>query len=145
MLKLLPLLLVLLGFFSCTKKMGPEETLREFVKLSITGKMDRSALLDSTTNPLRAELEVLGDEEMAKYLKIEGASRDSFRVNLSNCQEDTCFLTYTLKYEQSKDGVKTFDIELKKMAELKKVEQNWLLADITDIKTYYEAQQPIEP
>lgn len=140
------LLTLFLAFsFGCTKKLGPEESLREFVRLSINGKMDKSTLLESTTGELKAELDALDEEQMGKYLKVEGASRDSFRVNLNNCQPTICYLTYTLKYEQSSNGSKSFDVELKKMAELRLVEERWLLADITDIKTYYQAEQPIEP
>ncbi len=143
-LNLILILLVSL-IVSCSKKLGPEESLREFVRLSINGKMDKATLLDSTTGNLKSELDALDEDQMSKYLKVEGASRDSFRVNLNNCQPTICFLTYTLKYEQSSNGTKSFDVELKKMAELRFVEEKWLLADITDIKTYYQAEQPIEP
>lgn len=129
----------------CTKKLGPDESLRDFVGKSIRGELTRDSLLDATTGDLNAELASLGEEEMNRYLKMEGASHESFRINLKSCEGDTCFLTYTLKYEQSKDGEKTFDVEIKKMAELRKIEEKWLLADVTDIKTYYEAEQPIEP
>lgn len=139
------LLISTLALFSCTKKLGPDESLRDFVGKSIRGELTRDSLLEATTGDLKIELESLDEEEMNKYLKMEGASHESFRINLKNCEGDTCFLTYTLKYEQSKDGQKTFDVELKKMAELRKIEEKWLLADVTDIKTYYEAEQPIEP
>tara|TARA_R110000868_G_scaffold100129_4_gene275455 strand:- start:1328 stop:1765 length:438 start_codon:yes stop_codon:yes gene_type:complete len=145
MIKTFLLCLITVFAFSCSKKLGPDESLREIVKLSISGKMSKDQLLSATTSPLRDELAALSEEDMNKYLKIEGASKDSFQINLSNCEELVCYLTYTLKYDTSKDGVKTFGVELKKMAELKKVDEKWLLADITDIKTYYEAQQPIEP
>ena len=139
------LLISTLAMFACTKKLGPDESLRDFVGKSIRGEFSRDSLLESTTGNLNAELANLDEEEMNKYLRMEGASHESFRINLKNCEGNTCFLTYTLKYEQSKDGQKTFDVELKKMAELRKVEEKWLLADVTDIKTYYEAEQPIEP
>lgn len=139
------LLISSLVFISCTKKLGPDESLRDFVSKSIRGELTRDSLLEATTGDLRTELSNLDEEEMNKYLKMEGASHESFRINLKNCEGTKCFLTYTLKYEQSNEGKKTFDVELKKMAELHKVEDKWLLADVTDIKTYYEAQQPIEP
>ncbi len=145
MLRLTILLTAAMALVSCTKKLGPEESLREFVRLSINGKMDKDTLLEATTGDLKTDLAALDEEQMSKYLRVEGASRDSFRINLSNCQPKVCFLTYTLKYEQSSNGVKTFEVELKKMAELRLEEESWLLADITDIKTYYQAEQPIEP
>ncbi len=145
MFKFLLIIVTIVGLSSCSKKLGPEESLREFVRLSISGKMNKGTLLDTTTGQLRTDLEALDEDQMAKYLKVEGATRDSFRVNLSNCQPKVCYLTYTLKYEQATNGVKAFEVELKKMAELRLEDENWLLADITDIKTYYQAEQPIEP
>ncbi len=145
MTKILLLCLITFVSTSCTKKLGPDGSVREIVKLSISGKMAKDKILSATTSPLKDELAALSEEDMSKYLKVEGASKDSFQINLSNCEETVCYLTYTLKYDTSKDGVKTFEVELKKMAEMKKVDEKWLLADITDIKTYYEAQQPIEP
>lgn len=136
---------VIMAIFGCTKKMGPEESLRDFVHNSIRGNLTRDRLLSSTTGNLRDELDQLGEEEIAKYLKFTGASRESFRVNLKNCESNVCYLTYTLKYDLAKDGVKAFEVELKKMAELRLVDEKWLLADVTDIKTFYGSEQPIEP
>lgn len=139
------LLIMLTLSVGCTKKLGPDESLKAFVVKSVRGEFDREELLEATTGTLRAELESLNEEEMAKYLKFEGASHESFRINLKSCEQSKCHLTYTLKYERSNEGTKTFDVELKKIAELHLVNEKWLLADVTDIKTYYEAHQPIEP
>lgn len=139
------LLVAIIAVFGCTKKMGPDESLRDFVHNSIRGNLTRDRLLGATTGKLRDELDQLGEEEIAKYLKFTGASRESFRINLKNCESNICYLTYTLKYDLAKDGVKTFEVELKKMAELRLVDEKWLLADVTDIKTFYGSEQPIEP
>lgn len=139
---LIAIVLILCG---CTKKLGPNESLQQFVYKSLNGQMSQSDLLELTTGDLHTALSALDETEVADYLKFEGANRESFQINLSNCENDTCYLTYTLKYERTENGEKTFDVELKKIAEMRKVEERWLLADVTDVKTYYQSAQPIEP
>ncbi len=143
--KLITILAAITLFGACTKKLGPDETLQKIVRMSLDGTMDREDILGLTTGELNAALSDLDDEEMQKYLKLEGAKRDSFKINLSNCENSKCFLTYTLKYDRMQDGIKTFEVELKKIAEMTKVEERWLLSDVTDVKTYYQSEVPIEP
>lgn len=128
---------------SCTKKLGPEETLREFIDYRFTSNQSAEKIMSFLDGDILEETQEMKDEELKQFLETEKFKKNSFRVVHSNCNADKCFLTYVLKYVETKEEEKS-ETEVKKIAELRKVDENtWKIFDITNVKTYIENKETI--
>jgi hypothetical protein len=70
---------------------------------------------------------------------------ESFKILSKSCQEKKCFLTYSVGYLTKKDDKTITSSEVKKIAEMIQVENKWLIEDVSNIKTYHENLEPINP
>lgn len=122
---------------------SPEAALTEFIELRIGTVVTRSALVGKVTGKLRASLESITDEEFQQFADLRNVQRNSFKILSKSCQQETCFVTYSISYKTKEDGKDAFSSEVKKIAELNLVSGKWLIADVTNIKTYHESLQPI--
>lgn len=122
---------------------SPEAALKEFIEIRIGNVVTRNALIEKVTGKMRASLESVTDEEFQKFADLRNVQRDSFKVLSKSCQEETCFLTYSISYKTKLEDKEAFSSEVKKIAELSLVSGKWLIADVTNIKTYHESLQPI--
>ena len=140
--KYLVLLLVLTSCFS--KGDSPEAALREFVDARLEKAVARDFVLDHTTGKMRVSVEAMSDDEFTKFADLSNYKRDTFKVISKSCQEKRCYLTYSLGYRTTTDGKASWSSEVKKIAELLWVEGKWLIADVSNIKTYHETSESIE-
>lgn len=128
---------------SCTKKLGPEETLREFIDYRFTSNQSAEKIMSFLDGDILEETQEMKDEELKQFLETEKFRKNSFKIIHANCNEDKCFLTYVLKYVETKEEEKS-ETEVKKIAELRKVDENtWKIFDITNVKTYIENKETI--
>ena len=142
--KYLLLLALVTGCFS--RGDSPEAVLREFVESRLDKVVSKDFILDHTTGKMRVSVEAMSDEEFGQFADLSGYKRDTFRVISKSCQEKRCYLTYSLSYKK-KPAVETdtsWSSEVKKIAEILWVEGKWLIADVSNIKTYHETNSPIE-
>jgi predicted component of viral defense system (DUF524 family) len=135
---------MLLLLASCLEdNRSPEGTLKEFIEMRIGNVVTRSAVLEKVTGKMKLSLENVTDDDFKKFSDLRNVERDSFKVLSKSCQEDTCFLTYSVSYKTKQNDKDAFSSEVKKIAELSRVEGKWFIADVTNIKTYHEGIQPI--
>lgn len=134
----------LLAFYSCTKKSTPEKTLQNYVDYRFTSSQEKDDLLDMTTGKLYERISDMDEEELKSFLTGKSLNKRKLKVLLKNCQEAQCFLTYILTYTQGAGNPKDFGIEVKKIAQLDKVGESWLLSDVSNVKTYIEAKKDLE-
>ena len=70
---------------------------------------------------------------------------DSYKMLSKSCQDKKCFITYSVSYLTKIDDKAQFSSEVKKIAEMVQIENKWLISDVSNIKTYHESLEPINP
>jgi hypothetical protein len=105
----------------------------------------RDFILGQVTGKMKQSLENISDEEFTKFADLRNVKRDSFKVLSKSCQGKICYLTYSVSYQTVDNDKATFTSEVKKIAEIVNENGNWLIADVSNIKTYHEALEPINP
>lgn len=139
---LLPFLLILV---SCIKDdMSPEGALRTFTEARMGNVVTREYVLDRVTGKMKQSFEIMSDEDFDKFADLRNVQKDSFKVLSKSCQEKKCFVTYSIAYKTKGDGA-NFLSEVKKIAEMLLVNNKWLIADVSNVKTYHESLDPISP
>ncbi len=140
---ILPLLLFLL---SCQEdNLNPESALKSFVESRIGNVVTKEFVLERVTGNLQQSLVNISDEEFMKFADLRNLKKDSFKILSKSCQEKKCFITYSVGFATSNQDKPVFNTEVKKIAELVFDNGKWLISDISNIKTYHESLEPINP
>ena len=140
---LLPLLFLLT---SCLEdNSSPESALKNFVEARMGTTVTREYILERVTGKMRQSLENISEEEFAKFSDLRNVKKDSFKVLSKSCQEKKCFITYSVGYQTLEKDKTSFVSEVKKIAEIQSENGKWLIAEVSNIKTYHEALEPINP
>ncbi len=138
------LLLVLLC--SCMEEnLTPESALKDFIESRLGSVVTRQYVLDRVTGTMKQSLENITEDEFGKFADLRNIRKDSFKILSKSCQEKKCFITYSIGYKTREGDKTTFTTEVKKIAELVLIENKWLIADVSNIKTYHEATEAISP
>ena len=128
---------------SCIEEsLTPESALKNFVEARIGSVVTRQFVLERVTGPMRQSFEVMDDKDFEKFADLRNVKKDSFKIISKSCQEKKCFITYSVGYKTDAEGAK-YSSEVKKIAEVNLVEGKWLIADVSNIKTYHESLEPI--
>lgn len=69
---------------------------------------------------------------------------ESFKVIDKKCENRTCFLTYTLEYTTKAQNEAQFVSVVKKIAEMKLIQEKWLINKVSDMETTHEGLIPIK-
>ncbi len=124
---------------------SPEAALKNFVEARMGNVVTRDYILERVTGKMKQSLENITDEEFAKFADLRNVEKNSFKVISKSCQEKKCFLTYSVSYLTKDKDTSAYTSEVKKIAEVLMEDGKWLIADVSNIKTYHEALQPINP
>jgi hypothetical protein len=138
-----PLFLVLVSCIQDHQK--PESALKSFIETRIGNVVSRELILDKVTGKMRQSLENISDDDFKKFSDLRSINKESFRVLSKSCQNNTCFLTYSVSYNTNQNGEKMFSTEVKKIAEIVNENGRWLISDVTNIKTYHESLETLNP
>jgi hypothetical protein len=126
---------------SCVDKSDPETTLRTFINFRFDGEGKKDKAIDLTTGELRTMLEGLKGEESKNFWGLKNQAKRNIKINIKNCEKEICYLTYTLSYRQKSEQPKSdYNIETKKIAKLEKIENNWLISDVSEVKTFIDSK-----
>ncbi len=140
------LLLPLMILTSCMEdNLTPEASLKNFVEARFGNVVTRQFVIDRVTGKMRQSMENITDEEFKKFSDLRNVQKDSFKILSKSCQEKQCFITYSITYSTKSDDQSHFLTDVKKIAEVLSVEGKWLIADVSNVKTYHEALEPINP
>lgn len=137
-----------LSFMSCQRASDPELVLREYIESRFDGTLGRNRLINMTTGDLRGELEQMSEEDIAYYLAMDAYQLRRMRVERKVCDEQECFITYTIRFDQFRlDNLKdrVFEAEVRKIAKLERESSGWKISDVSDVKTFYRANEAISP
>lgn len=142
--KLSLLMAAVVSLTSCNKDLSPEDSLRSYIDYSVSSNSTREGFIERSTGSMKERLEAMEDEEFNEFAKeMEHVQKKRVRFNHTSCQDNKCFITYTLSYDGQADGVSVYGIEVRKIAELIQEEEEWKLANISNVKSYYEASSEI--
>lgn len=136
------LMLIVVGCFESGN--SPESALKDFIQLRLEKSVGRSELLERLTGKMKISIESMDDADYEKFADLRQYKRESFRIISKSCQEKRCYVTYALSYRTAPDKKATWASEVKKIVELQWVEGKWLIADVSNIKTYHESVEAIE-
>lgn len=140
---ILPLLFLLT---SCLEdNSSPESAVKNFVESRMGSTVTREYVLERVTGKMRQSLENISEEDFAKFADLRNVKKDSFKVLSKSCQEKKCFITYSIGYQTLDDNKVTFVTDVKKIAEVQNENGKWLIAEVSNIKTYHEALEAINP
>lgn len=138
-------LMMILCFACVDDKLSPESALKTFVESRFDSVVTREFVLERVTGKLQQGLENTSEEEFQKFADMRNMKQESFRILSKSCMEKKCFITYAIAYRSKQDDKATSATEVKKIAELQQVDGKWLIADVSNVKTYVEALEPISP
>jgi hypothetical protein len=131
---------------ACTQREGtPESALKDFVQGSLGQVITREFVLKRVTGKLEQSVTHMSDEDFNSFSNMTALQQDGFKVLSKSCQETRCFLTYTVAYGTNRDKQRAFKTEAKKIAEMTMVDGKWLISDVSNVKTFHEALEPINP
>lgn len=139
------LLALLFVFSACvSESTSPEGALKEFVEARIGNTVTRQFVLDRITGKMKQSFEVMSDDDFQKFADLRNVKQNSFKVLSKSCQDNKCYLTYSVSYKTDSEKA-SFNSEVKKIAEIVQLEGKWLISDVSNVKTYHEALDPINP
>jgi hypothetical protein len=124
---------------------SPEAALKNFIESRMGNVVTRDYVLERVTGKMKQSLENITDEEFAKFADLRNVEKNSFKILSKSCQEKKCFLTYSVSYLTKADNKSAYSSEVKKIAEILIEDGKWLIADVSNIKTYHEALEAINP
>lgn len=124
---------------------SPDGALQDFVEARIGKVVTRDFVLEKVTGKMLQSFENMSDEDFTKFADMRNIKRESFKILSKSCQDKKCFITYSVAYNTGDNDKKAFASEVKKIAEMNLVDGRWLIADVSNIKTYHEALEPINP
>jgi len=124
---------------------SPEAALKNFIESRMGNVVTRDYVLERVTGKMKQSLENITDEEFTKFADLRNVEKNSFKILSKSCQEKKCFLTYSVSYLTKADNKSAYSSEVKKIAEILIEDGRWLIADVSNIKTYHEALEAINP
>jgi hypothetical protein len=143
---------ILLLLSACNFDNSPESSLRHFVNYRFSSGQSRDQLLELTTGKLNQDIKQMDDATFEKFIQTSNLASKKLKISLNNCQEERCFITYTLNYLQDYKKTKGqskeksgYDIAVKKIAELHFVDGDWKIASVNNIKTSINSNETITP
>lgn len=124
----------------------PEGVIKKYISEVTKSEKDIEQLRELLTGELDEQLEGLSSEEVTEFFEIGAIKSTKVNITKTSCdQEDICFVTYNLSYETIDEAQKPdFETQVRKVAKVVKVDGSWKIAEISNVKTYHEAQNAIE-
>jgi hypothetical protein len=146
-LKISLVILIISLFSSCRnddQTKTPEEVLSEFINIRTTQNVDMEFYQKYTSGILLAQIESLEENEKSEIgKKIEIRKKQLKLLKTYYPQANQCFITYLIKYDVPTENPETSS-EVKKIAELHKIENQWKIVDVVNVKTFYENKQALD-
>ncbi len=128
----------------CFKEKGAEETLSNFVKERFSGSLDRNEMGDYLSGQMKDSILSMEEEEFEKFSDLSKYKKKIFKIVHANCSEAKCFITYLISYDQYGESTKDYRVDNKKIAEMIKIESAWKIENVTNVKTYIDAENALD-
>lgn len=137
-------ILLLMGLVACDKtEQTPEAALKDFIDLRIGKVIDRNFMLEKVTGKMLASFKNMPEEQFKTFADMKNIQGNSFKILSKICEETKCSLTYSVGYTTKVDDKPQFVSEVKKTAELVKVDEKWLISEVNNLQTTHESLEAI--
>lgn len=140
-----------LMFISCDKgAKSPEGLIKMYINDLSSTSIQKDYFKEYATGQLLENIESLSDDDFKNYLSVRNkVKRPKIEISNKNCMSDKCTLTYIIKYNliekaTAEEKERTYRSEVKKIATLIKEGEVWKISDVSNVKTFIEAKQPLE-
>lgn len=141
MYKVLIFCLLLIG---CQSNNTPDGVLKSFIEKRLNDKIKIDDLEDYLTGDLLDEYTQALGEDPNKLNESINFKDSRLKIIYQNCNGDECSITYTLSYEsdaKSGDTQTDVSISVRKIALIVKKDEKWLIANISDVKSFYQFEE----
>ena len=128
----------------CEKQNDPESVLRDYVDYRFMGGQDRGELLKRTTGNMYQKIEQMSNEDFNKFKSVDKLGWKKLSINNKACTDIQCEITYSFSYDMQKNDEKSSTVDVKTIATLEKVSDEWKIADIRNVKTFIDAKESID-
>lgn len=137
---------IFLSLSACQTEHSPESGLRSYITYANTGNATKEGFIERSTGDLRATLETMDEEQFETFAEqMKHSIQKDFDINKKNCQELKCFITYTIEYDAQSEGESVYRVDVRKIAELVKEDEEWKIASVENVKSYYEGSSELTP
>ena len=138
--------LIVLFSSGCKREVDPEVFLINAIEQLIETKQSKEYLLSISTGELLEHIKNSPTEEIEKYLDLSNYKKRKVKINHKECINDKCSINYSLAFDiKSPQGMVNTEAEVRKLAELVRIDGGWKLSDITNIKTFYNSKEALSP
>lgn len=137
-------LIILVLLVSCNSHNSPEGVLSAFVEKRLNDEIKVEDLSEYLTGDLLEQYTQALGEDPNKLNESNDFKKSKLSIVYKNCTGDECSITYSLSYDaDATDGKskKEVAVSVKKIALVIKVDDKWLISDISDVKSYYEFKE----
>ncbi len=131
-----------LSLFACNDQKDPQSVLLKYIDYRFAANQTKDELLKMTTGNLYQSITMMTDEDFEQFKKVDSRRKKAVNIRLANCSAERCSITYVISYQELQNEQTV--VEAKKIATLEKVDGNWKLSDVDNVKTYINAQTPID-
>ena len=142
--KIFTLIVLVMIAASCNKQSGPEGVLSEYINKFLSKRMSKREVLEYLGKDLKKSITEMNDVEYNAYLDKNSFEKRSFRILHQSCTDTKCNITYVVKYRQKTLASGEYNVDVKKIAELQKIDELWKITDIENSKTFIEAKKSID-
>lgn len=141
-------ILALVIVFSCNKKSenDPETTIREYINYRFEPNQTKEGLVRFLDDEMKENIQELSEKDFEDFVNIDGLRKKKLSFIISKCEKQSCYITYTLSYEKYDNEIKMFEVEVRKIAEVKKSEnESWKISSISNVKSFIDIKTDISP
>jgi hypothetical protein len=129
---------------SCSRDNSPEGVLSGYINKRFKAGVAADDFQSFFGGELLEEMSQLSEDQINRVNNIKG-SKSSFKIDYKRCNgTEECFLTYTLKYDTKAKADKASSdvrVKVKKIAQMRTVDGNWRIFDISDVKSHYDYKE----
>lgn len=140
---MIKLLFIPIFFVSCFNSSStPESALENYIDKITTSDVDKDFYLDHTTGSLKDSILEMSDDEFNSFKQMPKIAGKKIKIISRACDDVKCTLTYLLTYSSGNEA--EFKNEIKKIAVLQKIDDEWKIAQASNLKTYIEAKKDLQ-
>jgi hypothetical protein len=131
---------------ACTRYgQSPEGIIQNYINEISKEVRDFNKISKMLTGDSLSRFEAMSDEEKTEALNLDGLKGFRLKIAKKNCpSESECFVTYTLSYTSESPEIGEYKTEVRKVAKVKLINENWKIDSVTNIKTFHQSLKALD-
>ncbi len=133
--------LLLVSLCSCFESnKSPVGSLKAFVKKATEG-LEQGSYKKYAVGELLDSINAMSEEEFKQYQEQSKVGNVRVEVLAKSCNDTKCTITYITKFQTKTSDGSIYSSEVRKIAELKMIDEKWKISSVKNVKTYLEAKE----